>query len=99
MNHGAQTRLPAILSQPAPRHRPIDRHYRARYLLLLRDESAQRALLFDTDGHYLAELIDDDGLVLDNLVRSGTACLPPAGLGIDAPRVAQSLTGECFSLG
>lgn len=99
MNHASPSRLPAILSRPAPRHRPVDRHYRARYLVLLGDESAQRALLFDTNCHYLAELIDDDGLVLDNLVRSGTACLPPAELGFDAPRVAQAVKVECFSLG
>lgn len=99
MNHGVSSRLPAILSRPLPRKRPVERHHRARYLVLLSGPSTQRALLFDTDCHYLAELIDDDGLVLDNLIRSGTACLPPAELAFDMPRAAQAVKVECFWLG
>ena len=49
----------------------------ARYLVLLNRGDATRALLFGQDHRYLAEVIDDDGLVVDNLMKAGRACLPP----------------------
>ena len=81
-----------------------DRHqHTAKYLILLKDETAQRALLFGGDHRYLAELIDDDGLVLENLIRFGTACLPPGDLVLDTviPREAaqQQIDMRCFALG
>lgn len=75
----------------------------AKYLILLKDETAQRALLFGGDHRYLTELIDDDGLVLENLIRFGTACLPPGDLALDAvvpwQTPQQSLDVRCFALG
>jgi len=72
-------------------------NYRAKYLVLLDNGGAPRALLFDQDRHYLAELIDDDGLVLDNLMRVGTMCSMPADLALHS--VANPLTMRCFTLG
>ena len=81
-----------------------DRHqHTAKYLILLKDETAQRALLFGGDHRYLTELIDDDGLVLDNLIRFGTACVPPRDLALDAAipwqAVRESVDMRCFALG
>ena len=79
-----------------------DSGYKARYLILLSDHTAQRALLFGVDHRYLTEVIDDDGLVLENLTRFGTACLPPQDIEADAlTLMGQPGTAEvrCFSLG
>ncbi len=62
--------------------RGSDHNYQARYLILLGpgDESRKeaRALLFGPDHRYLAEVIDDDnGLVVENLLRGGSPCPPP----------------------
>lgn len=75
----------------------------AKYLILLKDETAQRALLFGGDHRYLTELIDDDGMVLDNLIRFGTACPPPGDLVLDAAvpsnRPQARVDVRCFALG
>ena len=89
------------MSAPFPEQ---DRHqHTAKYLILLKDETAQRALLFGGDHRYLTELIDDDGLVLENLIRCGTACLPPGDLALDGvtPWQAsrQPIDVRCFALG
>ena len=81
-----------------------DRHqHTAKYLILLKDETVQRALLFGGDHRYLTELIDDDGLVLENLIRFGTACPPPRDLAFDAvipwQTPQQPLDVRCFALG
>ena len=81
-----------------------DRHqHTAKYLILLKDETVQRALLFGGDYRYLTELIDEDGLVLENLIRYGTACSPPGDLAFDAviPWQAsrQPMDMRCFALG
>lgn len=81
-----------------------DRHqHTAKYLILLKDETAQRALLFGGDHRYLTELIDEDGLVLENLIRFGTACSPPRDLALDAviswQASQQRLDVRCFALG
>ena len=79
-----------------------DSSYKAKYLILLSFPKVERALLFGVDHRYLTELIDDDGLVLDNLTRSGIACMPPKELAQEAlmlmhePAAAQV---RCFSLG
>lgn len=49
----------------------------AKYLVLLADEYTTRALLFGQDQRYLGELIDD-GLLLDDLMKTCTACVPPS---------------------
>ena len=79
-----------------------DSGYKARYLVLLSDRSTQRALLFGMDHQYLTEVIDDDGMVLENLTRFGTACVAPKDIALDARQMAsQSVTFElrCFALG
>lgn len=69
----------------------------ARYLVLLSHDHNRRALLFARDHRYLAEVIDDDGLVIDNLVKTGRPCLPPGEVA------QQTLKGKhakllCFEL-
>ncbi|HEX3140443.1 MAG TPA: hypothetical protein VHQ87_10330 [Rhizobacter sp.] len=79
-----------------------DSGYKAKYLILLSDHATQRALLFGVDHRYLTEVIDDDGLVLENLTRFGTVCLPPRDIAVDALMLmGQPSTTEvrCFSLG
>ncbi len=79
-----------------------DSSYKAKYLVLLQDQTVQRALLFGVDHRYLTEVIDDDGLVLDNLTRSGTACRPPDGLAEEASTLMRGPAAEhvrCFALG
>lgn len=58
---------------------PKGQPYTAKYLVLLHRNQHQRALLFNGQHDFLAEL-DDDGFVINDLVRSGTPCLPPSSL-------------------
>lgn len=79
-----------------------DSGYKARYLVLLNDRSTQRALLFGLDHQYLTEVIDDDGIVLENLTRSGTACIAPKDIAIDAREMAGEPAAfelRCYALG
>lgn len=55
----------------------VNHDHTARYLVLLQQDDARRALLFAEDCRYLAEVIDDDGLVVENLVKAGSICPPP----------------------
>ena len=74
----------------------------ARYLILLKDETVQRAFLFDGDHRYLTELIDDDDLVVEDLIRFGTACPLPGDLALEAVMPAikpQATDVRCFALG
>ena len=76
--------------------------YRAKYLVLLHTSLRQRALLFNGENDFLAEL-DDDGIIVDSLVRSGTPCEPPPSLplpkvGGDSELVSRDQL-ECYSLG
>ena len=78
-----------------------DSSYKAKYLIIVNDQVAQRALLFGVDHRYLTEVIDDDGLVLENLTRSGIACLPPSDLALDAVLQMQQpgyANVRCFAL-
>jgi len=76
--------------------------YCAKYLVLLHTHAQQRVLLFNGEHDFLAEL-DDDGYVVDNLVRAGTACPPPPSLplGDIAPdaRANENNQLECYCLG
>ncbi|MEO8155634.1 MAG: hypothetical protein ABI605_21420 [Rhizobacter sp.] len=73
-------------------------NYQAKYLVVLGGGGSARALLFDQDRRYLAEVIDDDGVVLDNLMRAGTACSAPVDLPIHSlARAAVAM--RCFTLG
>jgi hypothetical protein len=69
----------------------------ARFLVLLRSANATRALLFGQDQRFLAELLDDDGLLLDDLIRSGTSCQPPDEMASHA-LACSSMRVQCFAL-
>jgi hypothetical protein len=78
------------------------RPYSAKYLVLLHTQEHPRALLFNGEHDFLAEL-DDDGFVVDNLVKAGTPCPPPPSLPLDeivqpAGRDAEGQF-ECYALG
>lgn len=73
-------------------------NYAAKYLVLLGGEGTLRVLLFDRHHHYLAEVIEDDGLLLDNLMRVGTMCSLPADLARHA-LASTPATLRCFALG
>lgn len=47
----------------------------AKFLLLLDD--SLRALLFDSQRQFLGEVIEEDGFIVDNLLRSASACPSP----------------------
>jgi len=52
----------------------------ARYLLLFGTKESPRAVLFDEEERLLAEMIDEDGFLLDSLLREGRAVRPPSRL-------------------
>ncbi len=80
---------------------PIKQHgteHTAKYLILLGSDRATRALLFGQDHRFLAEVLDDeDGLVVDNLMRAGTSCLPPDDVTMPVPAGAATRM-RCFAL-
>jgi hypothetical protein len=47
----------------------------ARFLLILDD--AHRAFLFDGEQKLLGEVIEDDGFIVDELLRAARECPPP----------------------
>lgn len=74
----------------------------AKYLILLGRPDTKRALLFSAECEYMAEMIDEDGLMLDHLVRSGFVCPPPRDLSLDDNIVASCTANEpllCLALG
>lgn len=72
--------------------------FTARYLVLLDQEDATRALLFGRDHRYLAEVIDDDtGLLVDNLMKAGTRCVPPREVA-EQTRAEEPAKLMCFAL-
>ncbi|MCR5882644.1 hypothetical protein LRS03_07145 [Rhizobacter sp. J219] len=75
----------------------INPDHTARYLVLLNHDDATRALLFAKDHRYLAEVIDDDGLVVDNLMRAGTRCVPPREVA-EQTRATSPVKLMCFAL-
>jgi hypothetical protein len=82
--------------------RALNRPYSAKYLVLLQTQAQPRALLFNGEHDFLAEL-DDDGFVVDTLVRAGTPCPPPPSLPLadiapDTARAAPSQL-QCYALG
>jgi len=83
-----------------PNKNSSSRHddYTATYLVLLNDHDSTRALLFARDQRYLAELFDDDnGLMLENLMRFGRECPPPGKVAEQAWASAPASV-VCFSL-
>ncbi len=77
----------------------------AKYLVLYGPEQSPRALLFSGEHRYLAERFDDeDGLMLDNLIRhSSKLCAPPCDLLLDQAVPRAELMSDapvrCFALG
>lgn len=63
----------------------INHDHTARYMVLLQQDDAKRALLFSEDHRYLAEVIDDDnGLVVENLMKAGRICAMPRAVAEQA---------------
>jgi hypothetical protein len=89
------------VSQNASRHLSDD--HRARYLVLFGAAEAPRAALFDIHERLLTEMIEDDGYIVDNLVRASTACAAPRPAMVDAieaiDRDADLAGARCFRLG
>jgi hypothetical protein len=52
----------------------------ARYLLLFGSKESPRAALFDHEERLLAEMIDEDGFLVDSLLRQGRAVRPTSKL-------------------
>jgi len=69
-----------------------------KFLLLLDD--VPRALLFDSQQRLLGEVIEDDGFIVDNLLRSASQCPCPDDLMLLAvpPAQAASERVRCFEL-
>lgn len=81
----------------------MNRTHSAKYLVLLGPHEAPRALLFNGEHDYLAEMIDDDGFMIENLLKSSKICSTPSDLSFDAlidPQHAGTSQGvRCFALG
>lgn len=79
----------------------MERPHSARYLILCGPSSAQRALLFNQQLQYLAEIFDD-GLMVDALLQSGTRCPVPSSLPLNAVLAPDEQAGaaevKCFAL-
>ena len=71
----------------------------ARFLVLF--DSEPRALLFDGDQHFLGEVIEDDGFIVDSLLLRAKACPVPGDQMLDAvvPPPAPQCLVRCFELG
>lgn len=71
---------------------------RPKFLLLL-DDSA-RALLFDGERQFLGEVIEEDGFIVDSLLRSASACpFPTDGmLNSVMPPPSPQQPMRCFEL-
>jgi hypothetical protein len=85
-----------------PRNTNMNESHTAKYLILLGPQSAPRALLFGGECQYLAEMIDEDGLMVENLLRAATECSLPVSLGAVASDALAQTTGgamQCFALG
>ncbi len=72
--------------------------YAARYMVLLGTAQAQRALLFAHDQRYLSEVIDEDGLLVDNLMRAARACPPPAAAATYSDCANAPASAQWFAL-
>ena len=69
----------------------------ARFLVLLDD--ARRALLFDSKQCLIGEVIDDDGHIVDHLLKLATACPIPHARMLDAMVPPPSQPVRCYDLG
>ncbi|MEY4563217.1 MAG: hypothetical protein RLZZ618_2494 [Pseudomonadota bacterium] len=77
--------------------------HNARYLVLLGPTDAPRALLFSGEHRYLAEMIDDDGMMVDTLLKSSRVCPRPRNLKFDAVATVDPAHAakdvRCYALG
>lgn len=70
----------------------------ARFLVLF--DTARRALLLDGDQRLLGEVIEDDGFIVDTLLRSARVCALPM-VPLMLASILPPLAGEamrCFEL-
>lgn len=91
--------MKSVTSTPKPR--PVDPAHCAQYMVLLGPTEAPRALLFNGECHYLAEVFDD-GMLLDSLVQHGRPCPRPQGIAFDQvmpPPAASADAVRCYDLG
>ncbi|KQW00590.1 hypothetical protein [Rhizobacter sp. Root1221] len=81
----------------------MDLSHRAKYMILFGPADAPRALLFNGDHRFLAEVFDEDGMVLQQLMKSGAACPPPRNLVFDGvappPPPSSASAMRCYALG
>ncbi|MGE5863852.1 MAG: hypothetical protein ACM32J_02010 [Rhizobacter sp.] len=82
----------------------MNRSHLAKYLVLLGPTEAPRALLFNGDHRYLAEVFDEDGITVDQLMKSSTVCPTPRNLALDdvvpSPAVGPGEEAvRCYALG
>jgi hypothetical protein len=63
-----------------PKNAAMTKNNCARYLLLFGSKESPRAVLFDEQERLLAEMIDEDGFLVDSLLREGRAVRPPSTL-------------------
>ena len=70
----------------------------AKFLLLLDD--LPRALLFDGQRQFLGEVIEEDGFIVDSLLRSASACPCPTDdmLSGVVPPPSPQQPMRCFEL-
>lgn len=70
----------------------------AKFLLLLDD--APRALLFDSERRLLGEVIEEDGFIVDSLLRSASECPRPGDdmMGAVVPPPSPQRPVRCFEL-
>jgi len=77
----------------------MDRSLRAKYMILFGPPDAPRALLFDREHRFLAEVFDEDRMVLDQLMKSSHVCAPPRNLELEGVTVEPEDATCCFALG
>ena len=66
--------------------------------LVLLDDAAARALLFDGAQHLLGEVIEDDGFIVERLLVGARPCpMPHAGM-LDTMVAPPSQPVRCFEL-
>ena len=71
----------------------------AKFLILF-DDAAPRALLFDSKQQFIGEVIEDDGFIVDSLLLSATVCPLPddAMLSAMVPPPSPQRPVRCFEL-
>ena len=68
----------------------------AKFLALLEDST--RALLFDAAQRLLGEVIEDDGYIVEHMLRGATACPTPPARMLEAMVPPPSHPVRCFEL-